>query len=292
MNHTTLSNASDNLNQMKVMGKCRDKVQKLQRELKLALDEINPEKDHYETYLENLIVSANHKLQEEVGSLTDSFQRREERLRREIDDLKEAHDRKVRLAKEANIKTVQYCNTKLLEVKDKKYNSLKIRRIKADLALSEVECEEKRAMYFGDATVIKEAEAPTYQADEEEEEEEEAPPCPVVVRRDSKGKRVAKSCMIDDTETTEIIVDRVQLPTKASVNRFKVRTDPVENTSLKAVPQGFPPRCPIDMFAKKLQDGDFGYMKAVRDASVLKECYGFTQDEVLLRQSQMFAETD
>ena len=223
-----------------------NKLTKLRHDLKVAEEETmnNTQKESYEMYLEQMLTNA-----------TDKHEK-------ELQKLKEDYERKVRQAEDSFARTKAHCESQLKGIQERKQNTPRIRKLRAEIKITEEDMIEKRIAM--DAAYPKSSQ-PSYTSSVPLDiptpppvSQVSTPPAPVV--SGPKKKRVAKTVAKETTPVHE---------------------ETIGQTS---------PKYSLDQFAKALQHGDFSMISIVRSLTdaQMKETYGFTFETILERQAKLF----
>ena len=252
------ANIANNLQALNDMSKLSQKIAKLRRDVQVAEEEIanDTQKDSYEVYLTNTLANAQIKLDREMALLKETFERRQERLMKELEDLKDMHERKVRKLQDDFEKTKNHCDSNIQAIHDRKQNTPKLRRLRAELKVLEQEGEEKRTTFCGEAP----APAPI-----------STPPPPVLEKN--------QGCVLEE-----------KIPAEPKKKR-KVKVAPAESVlDLPPAEDGFPVKCSMTTFATQLNNGNFDYIRAIRNLpnTAFFDRFGFTSDQVFQHQCELF----
>ena len=142
------------------------KLTKLKYDLRVAEEEVNSTitKDNYEIYLESMLANATEKHEKELAKL------------------KEEYERKVLNAVNAFDRTKIHCETQLKGIQERKQNTPRIRKLRAEIKIIESEYHERQLLSV-----------PTPPQPEQGVVSDDPPPPPTPVKRDSKGKRIPKT---------------------------------------------------------------------------------------------------
>ena len=227
-----------------------NKLTKLRHDLKVAEEETmnNTQKESYEMYLEQMLTNA-----------TDKHEK-------ELQKLKEDYERKVRQAEDSFARTKAHCESQLKGIQERKQNTPRIRKLRAEIKITEEDMIEKRIAM--DAAYPKSSQ-PSYTSSVPLDiptpppvSQVSPPPAPVV--SGPKKKRAAKT-----------------VPKDTSVETNVLHEETIGQST---------PKYSLDQFAKGLQNGDFSMMNIVKNLTdaQMKETYGFTFETILERQAKLF----
>lgn len=229
------------------MMKINDKLMKLTHSLKVAEEEVqlNTVKDSYEVYLESTLDNSKSKLD------------------KELELLREQYEQKVRRATEAYEKTKIYCESQMHNMKEKRFNTPKIRKLKAEIKITEEDYKRKQNYY--EVTPLQKSEGVREEREERSNEVISPSSTPVADPSAPKKKRQLK------------VVPKVSpsVPMEETV---------VGNEKIS-----------MKEFAIGLQNGDFSMIQKFRGVSNEKEfqdLYGFTHEDVFNYQAKLFPPTE
>lgn len=222
--------------------KVNTKLSKLRHDLRVAEEEVNGNtvKDNYELYLTSMLTNAAEKHEKELAKL------------------KEEYERKVQNAVNAYDRTKLHCETQLQGIQERKLNTPRIRKLKAEIKINEEDFQQKMNIYETANAPILKVSTPTPPPPQGGVVSDEVDPPPTPAKRDAKGKRLVKT--VSATESTPIV--EITFPTD------------------------------IKSFATGLQHGNHTYIRALQEymsnESGFQTKYGYSINQVLEHQAKLF----